>query len=118
MKQARADWLHAHGPCEECGGADRLHVHHRDKSEKVSHRVWSWAKPRRDAELAKCGVLCGVCHTRHHAAERRKAHGIKAYRRGCRCETCTAAKRAQSARYRERHRELLREKARRYRLAA
>jgi len=28
----------------------------------VTHRVWSWARERREAELAKCVVRCVACH--------------------------------------------------------
>lgn len=41
---------------------DNLEVDHIDPDQKISHKVWSWAKPRRDAELAKCQVLCNKCH--------------------------------------------------------
>lgn len=48
--------------CEECGGAENLELHHEDRSKKESHKIWSWSKERREAELAKCVVLCRDCH--------------------------------------------------------
>jgi hypothetical protein len=39
-----------------------LELDHVDPALKVSHRVWSWARERREAELAKCQVLCHDCH--------------------------------------------------------
>ncbi len=58
----RAKWLAENGPCVKCGTRDDLQVDHVDPSDKVTHSVWSWSKERRDAELAKCQVLCRRCH--------------------------------------------------------
>lgn len=55
--------------CEFCGSSDRLELDHKDRSTKVSHRIWSWSKERREAELAKCRPLCYDCHTRKSATE-------------------------------------------------
>lgn len=52
--------------CARCGGADRLELHHRDPQKKAGHKIWSWAKLRREAEISKCEVLCRPCHNRHH----------------------------------------------------
>ena len=54
----------ANGPCVKCGcwDLDQLEVDHIDPNTKVSHRVWSWSKERRENELAKCQVLCRACH--------------------------------------------------------
>lgn len=84
--------------CVKCGATDDLHLHHRDPSQKESHRIWSWTEERRDAEIAKCDVLCGPCHRELHAALRRKC-GLGGYKRGCRCEVCRNAKRESNARY-------------------
>lgn len=32
------------------------------RTQKINHRVWSWAEARREAELAKCQILCHDCH--------------------------------------------------------
>jgi hypothetical protein len=48
--------------CEACGGLGPFEFHHRDPSQKLSHRIWSWAKTRLEAELAKCDMLCLPCH--------------------------------------------------------
>jgi hypothetical protein len=62
LRKRWRDWLKEHGPCIDCGTWDDLQVDHADASTKVTHRVWSWSKARRDAELAKCVVRCGPCH--------------------------------------------------------
>jgi hypothetical protein len=35
---------------------------HVDPSKKTSHSIWSWSPERREAEIAKCQVLCRPCH--------------------------------------------------------
>lgn len=61
----RKKWLNRNGPCVICGSWRKLEVDHIDPSEKVyeSARIWSLSQPKREAELAKCQVLCH----RHHA---------------------------------------------------
>jgi 5-methylcytosine-specific restriction endonuclease McrA len=61
LADRRAAWLKEHGPCR-CGSWEQLEVDHIDPAQKVDHRLWSWSKERRDAELAKCQVLCHTCH--------------------------------------------------------
>jgi 5-methylcytosine-specific restriction endonuclease McrA len=96
----RAHLLGEYAECMKCGAIDRLEFHHFVKSEKVSHRFTTWAPARAKAEAAKCWILCKPCHAALHADERRAPCGTaSAYRRGCRCERCRAAKRA--ARVRE-----------------
>lgn len=85
--------------CVDCGATERLELDHEDPAQKVSHRIWSWAQERRDAEIAKCVVRCADCHRERHAVLRRR-HGIKRYEKGCRCEVCREAKAASNARYR------------------
>jgi hypothetical protein len=97
VQQRRTQWLKEHGPCVQCGSTKRLEVDHIDPKEKVDHKVWSWSKERREAELAKCQVLCGTCHDKKTLEQRPKTeHGrlwmYQKYR--CRCELCRAAKRA------------------------
>jgi hypothetical protein len=70
-RRRRRAWLAEHGPCVDCGTWDDLEVDHVDPSIKVSHRVWSWARARRDAELAKCVARCFPCHGKKTNAEGR-----------------------------------------------
>jgi 5-methylcytosine-specific restriction endonuclease McrA len=93
----RAKWLEENGPCEDCGGSEKLEVHHRDPKEKISHNVWSWSTSRMLEELAKCSVLCNTCHKKHSAKQRKDSaklvHGtLNAYRIfKCRCKICISA---------------------------
>lgn len=96
-RRRRDEWI-AGRPCISCGGYERLEVHHRDPAQKVAHAVWSWRAERRDAELAKCIILCRPCHEDTHAvlrkidAKRRNPCGTyAAYKRGCRCDECRGA---------------------------
>lgn len=77
--------------CLLCGSRDNLEVHHRDKSVKVDHKVWSWSREKRDTELKKCDVLCHSCHAMTHKPERVRpvVHGTRSgYKKGCRCDAC------------------------------
>lgn len=60
----RLEWIAAHGPCVDCGSWDELQVDHVDATTKVAHRIWSWSRERREAELVKCVVRCQPCHAR------------------------------------------------------
>ena len=95
MQALRRAWLAQHGPCVRCGRAEELEVHHRDRTTKVTHRVWSWSRVRREAELAKCEVLCRQCHREETTAQLAKpiVHGTDdGYKNhGCRCAACRAA---------------------------
>ena len=90
----RAEWM-ADKSCVQCGTTQSLEVDHIDPTQKVAHRIWSWAIPRRNAELAKCQVLC----TEHHKAKTRAdrpmpAHGTISRYGGihkCRCNLCRRA---------------------------
>src|ERR1035437_10787205 len=61
IARRRAAWFEDK-TCVVCGSTESLELHHVDPSKKVSHRVWSWSKIRRDAELAKCEVRCENHH--------------------------------------------------------
>jgi hypothetical protein len=93
MARRRSEWFAQHGPCSSCGSREHLEVHHRDRSTKVDHKVWSWSKERRDAELAKCVVLCRPCHGEASVQEGSRmaaTHGTRSRYEdaGCRCELC------------------------------
>lgn len=78
-----------------CGSWDELEIDHIDPSQKVDHNVFSWSQERRDAELAKCQVLCSKHHLEKTIAAAPKTdHGRGwMYQKGCRCEPCRAWKR-------------------------
>jgi hypothetical protein len=52
-----------------------LELDHKDHRQKVSHTIWSWSMERRDAELAKCQVLCHDCHLDKTNKEGSRARG-------------------------------------------
>lgn len=93
----RQDWLAANGPCVRCGSTEKLEVDHIDRGSKVSHKIWSWSKERRETELAKCQVLCFSCHV---AKDRPANHGRTLYSKGCKCSTCLEAHRLDVAKWR------------------
>lgn len=101
--------------CRACGSTENLEIHHKDPSTKVDNRIFTWAIPRLEEELAKCEWLCGACHDEHHAALLRAPCGsAAAYQRGCRCQACRdahasrarayAPRRSDAARLRDRER--------------
>lgn len=84
--------------CDWCGAIEKLELHHRDPSKKENHNIWSWGEKRREAEIAKCIVLCRDCHRRAHSearrieAELRNPHGTRQrYQLGCKCDSCRLA---------------------------
>ena len=98
MAARRAYWF-ADKFCVKCGSKEKLENHHIDPSTKVSHCVWSWSQQRRDAELAKCEVLCEGCHQNKTNIQLKeqfstplseKKHGTNnTYNRHkCRCDLC------------------------------
>ena len=99
-KNTRKAQYFADKKCAHCGCITNLELHHLNPETKVSHRIWSWSSDRRKAELAKCQILCRTCHGKM----RRKAkHGTKTmYTYGCRCASCTEAKRQAAREYRKR----------------
>lgn len=105
MRKRRTNWLLANGPCK-CGSWERLEIDHINPGSKVNHRIWSWTDEKREAELAKCQVLCFVHHREKTAAERwnRVQHGSYAMRvKGkCRCALCMEYVRRQKQLWRER----------------
>ena len=97
----RAEWM-AGKSCIICGTTQSLEVDHIDPEQKVSHRIWTWAIPRRDAELAKCQILCTEHHKEKTKAQRPiPEHGtVSRYTsktNKCRCELCRKANRERKA---------------------
>lgn len=82
--------------CARCGSTKNLELDHIDPATKVSHRIWSWSEVRRQAELAKCQVLCHSCHQHKSTEQLPITHGYQAfrhgtpnmYRQGCKCGFC------------------------------
>lgn len=105
--QARRDSFFADKACVRCGAREHLELDHVDRGTKVSHRIWSWSQERRDAEIAKCQVLCKECHkakTREDLGQ--GGHGTySCYNRGCRRPECRAAKSAYERERRRKQRE-------------
>lgn len=110
----RAQWFAANGPCAQCGSWEKLELDHVDPAVKITNRIWSWAAKRRAEELAKCQVLCEVCHqaktksewharwesnTQPHTGTGRRGT-TTGYRRGCRCVDCCRAQSEYHAKYR------------------
>src|SRR3954462_3884131 len=99
IKDRRQSWIDANGPCNICGSYESLEVDHIDSSTKLLNpsRLWSLnpKNPRRIAELAKCQVLCQVCHSNKSISEMiQLTHGTEGatlYRNGCRCTECKTA---------------------------
>lgn len=72
MQRRRWAWISENGPCRWCGSYKDLevdHIHPETKSMQPA-RIWSRRKEVRDAELAKCQVLCHDCHEIKTAQER------------------------------------------------
>ena len=90
--------------CVQCGSNENLELDHIDPKEKSSHKIWSWSAARRDAEIAKCQVLCKACHLektlKDRAIRQPLIHGLRGYDRMCRCDICKAAKAVKMKEYR------------------
>jgi hypothetical protein len=97
--------------CVKCGSTDRLELDHIDPSTKVANSIWSWSLPRRQAEIAKCQVLCYKHHKEKSKADKwAKAvanlapHGTRSRYDSvvdpCRCEACCAAHAVEVRRWR------------------
>lgn len=97
--------------CVVCGSSRQLELDHIDPATKESHSIWSWSKARRDAELAKCQVLCRTHHEIKTAEENRERNGGLHHgtdtmysKYGCRCFACKEARRIYKKEIRERRR--------------
>lgn len=87
------------GKCVECGSTDNLEIDHIDPKKKsfTFGKLWSLAKSKVEAELAKCQLLCTDCHRKKNLIDghlqSRFEHGTyTSYRHAnCRCELCRQA---------------------------
>lgn len=93
----RQAWIDEHGPCQHCGSEENLEIDHIDPATKEAHvgTLWSRRKEVRDAELAKCQVLCEPCHI---TKTNEQMYGLPEHgknstymRHGCRCQPCITA---------------------------
>jgi hypothetical protein len=105
QRKAQREWIarrraqfFADKQCAWCQSTSALELHHRDPNKKEAHAIWSWSPARREAEAAKCVVLCAACHVRAHSEARRVEAELRnpcgtlaAYKRGCRCTPCRTA---------------------------
>lgn len=93
MARRRAEFFNGKS-CVYCGSTSGLQLDHIDPLKKVNHKIWSWSEARRNAELAKCQVLCEPCHRAKTAVDRTNAamqkHGTYYMRWivGCGCDEC------------------------------
>lgn len=93
IAKRRADYFEGKA-CVKCGSVVKLELDHIDPTLKVHDAIWSWSRERREAELAKCQVLCHDCHLNKTAMDRewQQGHGTRDnYRDGCRCGPCREA---------------------------
>jgi hypothetical protein len=75
MADRRAEFF-AGKACVFCGSTEQLELDHVDRDKKTHHRIWSWSKERREAEVAKCRVLCHECHLKRTAAQLSELYGL------------------------------------------
>lgn len=97
----RAAWIASRGGrCVQCGSSERLEIDHIDPKTKAFNPANLWTRRRevRDAELAKCQVLCHDCHLDKTFGSVERGHGTRyAYREaGCRCPECRACNAAEA----------------------
>lgn len=89
VAKRRAEYF-ADKTCIKCGSIDKLELDHIDPSIKVTHRIWSWSQQRREAEIAKCQILCEDCHQEKTNRDFKAGHGtFTMYKKNkCRCAIC------------------------------
>ena len=95
------------GKCLKCDGTTMLEFLHKEREQKISHRIWSWSTEHLETELSKCDLLCKECHQK----ETNEQFGFKKYVHGtslcygatqCRCILCRKANAVERAEYRKR----------------
>lgn len=92
--ERRRAWITERGDvCAACGGDGPFEIDHIDPASKEIEigAIWLRRQEVRDRELAKCQVLCVPCHRAKNASEQPRRHGLKSWRRGCRCSICRSA---------------------------
>ncbi len=103
MARRRAEYF-KDKKCAKCSSIHNLELDHIDPTSKVSHKIWSWSKERREIELVKCQVLCEKCHKKKTItyikiiASPCGTHNR--YANGCRCSKCKKAQREYMRQYR------------------
>lgn len=99
---------HLGSKCVTCGSTTQLHVDHIDHMNKsfTIANSWGLSWDKLIVELAKCQLLCKICHLTKSKAEGslakgwtnepRQKHGtVWSYSKyKCRCDLCKAAKKA------------------------
>ena len=107
VARRKAEWFSTK-TCVDCGSTEDLELDHDDPEIKISHRVWTWAKTRREQELAKCKPRCVKCHKIKTAKEKWRpiTHGTNSSytQRECRCDACCKAHTLDKKEWRERAR--------------
>lgn len=107
MARRRAEFFSGR-QCVKCGSTEQLELDHIEPATKTHHAIWSWSTARREAEIAKCQVLCSGCHKaktfsvdlpaiRGYDPD---AHNRSRYRKGCRCPTCSESQASYCRQYR------------------
>lgn len=97
IAKRREKYVNLHGgKCCKCESQENLEFDHRDRNQKVDHRIWSWAEARIVEELKKCDLLCKKCHTEKSIEEMgypERKHGthLMYVKAGCRCAECKDA---------------------------
>ena len=110
VRKRKALWFERNGPCVLCGSWKDLEIDHIDPTIKTTHRIWSWSKEKREAELAKCQVLCQSCHKEKTAEEKESPHGTFSRYIGkhkCKCQECRKANAEHTRTQREKNRTVL-----------
>ncbi len=102
----RSEWIESQGSkCVLCGSTKNLEIDHVDRSTKRWNITAIWLRKESDrvSELAKCQLLCEVCHVAKSASEKMAAgHGRAMYKRlGCRCDVCKADRSAYASEWRK-----------------
>lgn len=46
--------------CSKCGSTLKLELDHINRSDKISHRIWSLTKSRIELELSKCQIFMSI----------------------------------------------------------
>lgn len=89
--------------CADCGSIADLEFHHIDPSTKVNNigRMWTRRREVLEAEIAKCEVICHLCHLKRHGKDLPQHGTTHMYEAGkCRCDECREAKRVAIAKRR------------------